>query len=465
MATVAAKAPPRPRRGGRRLLIVLAVLILVIAGVVVWLNVAAQAAVNAAATLTVYQPSATIAHGSAAASAASTGAVVRAGDTVATDAKGLAGITLPDGTLTRLAKGTTITPDSAHFTKSGNLHDVSVSQQVGRIFTNVQHLVTGASFDVHGKAATASVRGTKFEVLIAANGTMTVKVFVGTVTLHNSSGSVTINAGQQATANPNGTIGPAGPIQPDPNDPFGPALDASNAVASGTTPGTEQDFIGAPLHNGEHQEFTYSYAGGGLVRAALGYPGSAMKLTVITPDNQKQVQTGKLPAIEIKSGQPGIYKIQVDGVSGLGPNGEEPFVAVASVETCASADVEGNGAVHRGYTAQDLMSAVQQSGQVNGLSNLQLAISENSAAGAIITGKGSYNGVGWSGSVVLTAHNGVFDIMPTEGNVFGMNVPAQQVVQQIAAAIGQDPSNVNPGFMVDRLFTCNSVMMVDGRSV
>ena len=138
---------------------------------------------------------------------------------------------------------------------------------------------------------------------------------------------------------------------------------------------------------------------------------------------------------------------------------------MASVETCASADVEGNGAVHRGYTAQDLMSAVQQSGQVNGLSNLQLAISENSAAGAIITGKGSYNGVGWSGSVVLVAHNGVFDIMPTEGNVFGMNVPAQQVVQQIAAAIGQDPSNVNPGFMVDRLFTCNSVMMVDGRSV
>jgi len=44
-------------------------------------------------------------------------------------------------------------------------------------------------------------------------------------------------------------------------------------------------------------------------------------------------------------------------------------------------------------------------------------------------------------------------------------VPAQQVVQQIAAAIGQDPSNVNPGFMVDRLFTCNSVMIVDGRTI
>ena len=136
---------------------------------------------------------------------------------------------------------------------------------------------------------------------------------------------------------------------------------------------------------------------------------------------------------------------------------------MASVEACQSADTEGNGAVHRGYTAQELITAVQQSGA--GLSNLKLTFSPNSAAGAIINGSGTYNGVGWSGSVVLVAHNGVLDIMPTGGNVFGMSVPAQQVVQQIAAAIGQDPSNVNPGFMVDRLFTCNSVMIVDGRTI
>jgi hypothetical protein len=53
--------------------------------------------------------------------------------------------------------------------------------------------------------------------------------------------------------------------------------------------------------------------------------------------------------------------------------------------------------------------------------------------------------------------------MPTGGTIFGMNVPAQQVVDQIAAVIGQNPQNVSPGFVVDRLFTCNSVMMVDGR--
>src|SRR5207302_488148 len=242
MATAAPRTPSRPRRGGRRFLIVLAVLVLIVAGVLVWLNVAAQAAVDASATLTVYQTNATVAHGSGAANAASTGAVVRAADTVATDAKGLAGITLPDGTLTRLAKGTT----------------------------------------------------------------------------------VTINAGQQATANPNGSIGPAGPIQPDPNDPFGPALDASNAVSGGTTPGTEQDFIGAPLHNGEQQQFTYSYAGGSLVKASLGYPGSAMKLTVKAPDAQQYTATGKLPVVVIKNAPAGIYTITVNGVSGLGTDGEGP---------------------------------------------------------------------------------------------------------------------------------------------
>jgi len=462
MATVAAKTPPQ-RRGGRRLLIAFLILLLIVVGIVVWLNMAASAQVNATATLTVYQPTVATSRNGVDFLAAKTGAVIQAGDSVQTDTKGRASITLPDGTLMRLASDTTIRLDSAHFSKAGNLHDVTLSQKVGRTLTNVQHLASGATFDVKGNSATASVRGTKFEIYILPDGTMTVKVFVGTVILHNASGSVTINAGQQATANPNGTIGPAGPIVPDPNDPFGPALDASNAVAAGTTPGTEQDFIGAPLHNGEQQQYTYSYAGGSLVKASLGYPGSAMKLTVQAPDNQKYVATGKLPTVEVHNAPGGIYTILVDGVSGLGTAGEEPFLAIASVESCVSADIEQFGAVHRGYSAQNLIDSVQQSGQVSGLSNLKLTINDDSTAGAIITGSGTYNGAGWSGTIVIVAHNGVFDIMPTSGVVFGLNVPAQQIVQQIAAAIGQDPSNVNPGFVVDRLFTCKGIMIVDGR--
>ena len=460
MATVAARPPKR--RGGRRFLLLLLILILIVGGVLVWLNRAASAQVNASATLTVYQPAASTSRNGADFADVSTGAVVHAGDSVKTDTKGRAAITLPDGTLTRLASDTTLKLDSAHFTKTGNLHDVTLSQQIGRTFTNVQRLATGATFNVKGKSATASVRGTKFEVLITADGKMTVKLFEGTLDFIGKN-TVHLKAGQQATADANGNIGDPTPIVPDPADPFGPALAASDAVAAGTTPGTEQDFIGAPLHDGEQQQYTYAYAGGSLLKASLGYPGSAMKLTVQAPDNQKYFATGKLPTVEVHNGPAGIYTIAVNGVSGLGTAGEEPFVAVASVESCASADIEQNHAVHRGYTAHDLVDAVQQSGEVSGLSNLKLSLSENSAAGAIITGSGTYNGVGWSGSVVLAAHNGVLDIMPTGGSVFGMSVPAQQVVQQIAAAIGQDPSNVSPGFIVDRLFTCKSVMIVDGR--
>jgi hypothetical protein len=465
MATVAAKAPPR-RRGGRRIFIALVLIIILIVAGVVWLNVTAQAQVNASAALTVYQPAATVAHNGADFATAATGTIVQAGDSVKTDTKGRAAITLPDGTITRLASNTTVRLDSAHFTKGGNMHDVSLTQQIGRTFTNVQHLVSGSTFDVHGKSATASVRGTKFEVYIKSDGTMIIKLFEGTLTVTSGKSSVTLHAGQQVTVSADGTIGPVGPIVPDPDDPFGPALDASNAVQAGTTPGTEQDFVGAPLHNGERQQYTYSYAGGNLLKASLGYPGSAMKLTVKAPDGQLYFGTGKSPIVVIvRSAPPGIYTIYVDGVSGLGANGEEPFVAVASVEECRSADIEQFAAVHRGYTAQDLINAVQQSGQAPGISNLGLTISTNTISGAILTAKGTYNGFSWSGSAVLIAHNGAFAIMPTGGTIFGMNVPAQQVVEQIAAVIGQNPSNVSPGFAVDRLFTCSSVLMVDGRII
>lgn len=466
MMTVAApKAPPKRRRAGRRLLIVLGILVLLIAAGVVWLNVAAQAQVSAAGLLTVYQDTTSIAHnGTTAFSAAKTGALVQGGDSVQTDSKGLAAITLPDGTVTRLATDTTIKLDFAHFTKSGNLRDVSFTQGVGRTFTNLQHLVSGSTFDVHGKSATASVRGTKFEVYIKSDGTMTVKLFEGKLNFVGKN-TVPLVAPQQATADANGNVGPAGPIQPDPDDPFGPALAASNAVSVGTTPGTEQDYTGAALHNGESQTYTYSYAGGGGLKASLGYPGSLMRLTVKAPDGQQYTAQGPSPVtVSITNSPAGIYSITATGVSGIDPvKGEIPFVAVASLESCTTADIEQNGAVHRGYTADDLVKAVQSSGQVSGLSNLQLTIQESSIAGAIISAQGTYNGVAWNGSVVLVARNGAFDIMPTSGHVFGLDVPAQQLVQQVAQAIGQDPSNVNPGFSVDRLFTCQSVLMVDGR--
>ncbi len=461
MSAVAARTPAR-RRGGRRVLIVLAIVILLVGGGVFWLNSAAQAAVNVSGTLTVYQPTTSLDRGSSGNFAdASSGTQVQAGDSVKTDTKGRASIQLPDGTLTRLASNTQITLDAAHFSKNGTLHDAKFTEKIGRTLTSVQHLVSGATFQVAGQSAVASVRGTKFEVYIKADGTMIVKLFDGFLDFTGKNGTSThLVAGQQATADPQGNVGPAGPIQPDPDDPFGPALDASAAVNVGTTPGTEQDFIGAPVHNGEQQQYRYSYAGGSLVKASLGYPGSAMQLKVQAPDGQMFTGIGKSPiVVSVTNAPAGIYILYVVGVSGLGSIGEEPFLAVAAVEPCVSSDIDQNGAVRRGYADKDLASAVQ----VSGLSNLSVTIAPNSPAGAIVTGQGTYNGVGWTGSVLLVPHNGVVEIMAVGATVFGVNVPAQQIVQQIGSAIGQDPTNLNVGFIVDRLFACDSVVMIDGR--
>ena len=462
MSAVAARTPPR-RRGWRRLLIVLLILAVLVGGGIYWLNRSAQAAVNVSATLTVYQPTVSVATGGGTYAAALTGAKVQAGDSVKTDTKGRASIQLPDGTLTRLASETEITLDAAHFTKSGDLHDAKITQKVGRTLTSVQHLVSGATFDVAGQSAVASVRGTKFEVYTKADGTMTVKLFDGTLDIRSKTGEtahLTAPPGVQVIVDPQGKVGPVGPIQPDPNDPFGPALAASAAAASGTTPGTEQDFIGAPLHNGEQQLYTYSYAGGSLVKASLGYPGSVMKLNVQAPDGHVTTKSGPSPiTVEVTNAPPGIYQVTVIGVSGLGTIGEEPFLAVASVEPCVSSDIDLNRAVRRGYSAKDLAAAVQ----VSGLSIQSLTVAPTSPAGAIVTGTGTYTGVGWTGSVLLVAHGGAIEIIPVGGTVLGVNVPAQQLVKQIGAAIGQDPTNLSPGYTVDRLFACNSVVMIDGR--
>jgi hypothetical protein len=186
-----------------------------------------------------------------------------------------------------------------------------------------------------------------------------------------------------------------------------------------------------------------------------------MRLEVDAPDGSKYPNKPGPPplVVVVNNGPPGIYNVIVTGVGGLGTSGEEPFLAVAAVEPCVSSNVAENGAVRRSYTAEDLSGAVQ----VSGLANLSLTITGTSLAGAIINGSGTYNGVGWTGSVVLVAHGGVLQITALGATVFGLNVPAQQIAQQIASVIGQDPSNLNPGFIVDRLFTCNGVLMIDGR--
>jgi len=478
MSAIAATKPARRRRA-IPWLVALLIIVLIIGGAGFWLASAASAAINAVGALTVYRPAAFIAHDGCNYQPAVTGAIVTPGDSIRTDDKGRASITLPDGTLTRLAGGTEITLTSAHFAKDGNLHDANFFQKVGRTFVNVQHLVSGASFKVQGQAATASVRGTKFEVLVTgkgcvaapspspggkpplADGSMLVKLFEGELDLDGKN-HVHLTSGQQATSDPQGNVGNPGPIQPDPDDPFGAENEASDASNQGTTPGTEQVFVGNPIHNGETQTYSYSFAGGGIIKAALAWPGSQLQLKVKAPDGQTYTGDGDSPIVVVVNNAPaGIYTILVIGVSGLGAAGETPYLSVSALEQCVSANIDQNGAVRRGLTSEDLGKNID----VSGLSNLDLTIFGNSLAGAIVTGSGTYNGVSWTGTVVVFRHGGLLQIIAVQATVFGVAIPPEQTISQIGSVIGQDPNNINLGFQVDRLFTCNGVILIDGRTV
>ncbi len=459
MAAAAASAKKRGR-GRLRLIVALVVVILIVGGLIIGLNVAASAATSVGATLTTFVPAVSVSRGGGAFATATSGAIIEAGDGVKTDAKGRAQIKFPDGSITRLASNTEIQLSAAHFSKDGNLHDASILDKIGRTLSTVQHLATGATYQVKGNSTTASVRGTIFEVVVNADGSVVIKLFKGGLDVDGKT-HVHLTEGQQVTVDAQGNIGTPGPIQPDPDDPFTGEIAADNQAEATTTPGTEQDFIGPPLHNGEQEQYTYSFAGGADIKAALAYPGSVMELKIEAPDGHSYTKTDVSPVVIVVPDPPaGIYKVDAIGISGLGPNGESPYIAIAASEPCQTSNIDVGGAVRRSYAGGDLASAVSASG----LSNLQVTIVGSSSGGAFITGSANYNGAAIGGSLLLFAHGGRLGIIALAANIFGINVPAQQAAQQIASALGQDPLNVDVGFNVERLFACNGVLMMDGRT-
>ena len=224
-------------------------------------------------------------------------------------------------------------------------------------------------------------------------------------------------------------------------------------------------FTGGLLHNGQVQSFTYAFAvpsaGGSDFKAALAYPGSLMELRITDPANHVYTKTGPSPiVITIPDPPGGIFKLDVIGISGLDPNGEVPFLSVATLEPCATANIELNGAVRHSWTGSDLAGAIN----VSGLSNAKINIVGDTTGGAIIDGSATYNGIGLAGTLLLYAHSGNIGVIPLAASAFGFSIPPQQAGQQIASALGQDPSNISLGFHVERLFTCQNVLMIEGRT-
>jgi len=465
MAARTPAAPKRRGRGGLRILIALVVVVVLVVAGIVTLGVLASADTTVGAVLTTFVPDASVAHSGGGFSSAASGTFVQPGDSVKTDATGRAQIQFPDGTITRLASKTEISITSSHFAKDGHVHDISLTDKLGRTLNSVQKLVGGATFQVVGNTTTASVRGTLFEVLVNGDGTVVIKLFIGGLDVDGKSGHVHLTEGQQVTVDANGTIGQPGPITPDPNDPFSQEVAAMQQVETETTPGTEQDFTGGLLHNGQVQSFTYAFAvppsGGSDFKAALAYPGSLMELRITDPANHVYTRKGPSPiVITIPDPPGGIFKLDVIGISGLDPDGEVPFLTVATLEPCATANIEQNGAVRHSYTGPDLAGAIK----VTGLSDVKVNIVGDTTGGAIINGSATYNGIGLAGTLLLYAHGGNIGVIPLAASAFGISIPPLQAGQQIASALGQDPSNISLGFHVERLFTCQNVLMIEGRT-
>src|SRR5487761_387661 len=268
--------------GGCLLAIVLVVL-LVVGGGYYFFIVQAQAAVPAPAAVEVISTPVDVdTNNPAGFHTARPGEELAAGSSVRTGAQGHAVIQFPDGSYVRMSPETTVTVTAAQLSHDGNLQSASLVQRVGRTFTNAQHLVAGASFQVGGHSVSASVRGTQVEVLVRADETNLIKVFDGTVKVSGTT-TASVTAGQQIDADANGRLSGQGPIQPENADPYTLDAQCARVVSAGTNPGSVQTSTGEGLATGQTAEIDYSSPGGTL-NFALCYPGNLMTLTVIDPN-------------------------------------------------------------------------------------------------------------------------------------------------------------------------------------
>ena len=455
--------PPavKPRRsclgcgcGGCLLAIVLVVL-LVFGGGYYFFVVQAQAAVPAPAALQVISTPVDVdTNNSAGFHTARPGQELSAGDSVRTGDQGHAAIQFPDGSYVRMSPNTTVTVTAAQLSHDGNLQSASLAQKAGRTFSNVQHLVAGASFQVGGHSVSASVRGTQFEVLVRPDLTNLIKVFDGTVKVTGAS-TISLTAGQQVDADANGRLSGQGPIKVEPADPYALAAQCNSAVSSGTNQDTLLSSTGEGLATGQTAEVDYSSPGGTLTYA-LCYPGSLMTLTVIDPSGTPHTsrQTSR-PVQGILTGQPGRYRLIVRAEAV--PGGEAWAISVATNSSCGAQPVDTGGFVRQTISNDQLSQALASSG-------VTLQVQGTSPASARVSYYSDLGGVPISWNVIFYAATPNLGVVLTEVTVRGINLTTQ-VASKLSSAIGQSLS-VPTDFTVDRVYSCRAggggVMVIEG---
>jgi len=468
-------APPPVKRnrgcfaGCLGCLIPMVLIVLIIGGLFYFLVAQAAAAVSVPAQLVVVNPATTLTpHGSSARPGAS-GNLVHGGDQVETSASGRSLIQFQDGSITRLGPATKVTLDAAEFDKQGQLHNVSMTQQAGRTLSTVQKLVgLNAKFNVAGHSATASVRGTKFEVIANTDGSVRLKTFVGIVRLDGGHGFVDVGAGQQADASPSGAVTKAVPISPDAADPFILWMASEEAAKAAGQPATAQtSFDQGALATGQTAgQPDYNSAGGEII-GELAYPGSAMTLIITDPAGNVHQSTssvsgpaGKLARVDIPNAPGGAFKVQVRG-DNVNPS-EHFTVTLITKFVCAANQLTQGGFIRNVLSANDTRNALVKSGATNA----SIRFSGTSAGGANIEASGGFSNISVDAAAILyAAGGGNIGIAVTQAHINGIDLK-QQITSAIAQAGGRNLNSLSVGYQVDRVYSCtagnDSFLVIEG---
>lgn len=158
-------------------------------------------AVGPASVLAILAGRVELAHGAAPYAPASDGETVAAGDRLRTDAAGHAVVTFFDGSTLDIAPATEVTVVAA--ASHDGAVDLVIAQAIGRTFSSVQKLVDPRSrYEIHTPSITAVVRGTKFEIEVAADGSAIERTTEGLVAVSSAGTEVLVPAGMETRAAP-----------------------------------------------------------------------------------------------------------------------------------------------------------------------------------------------------------------------------------------------------------------------
>ncbi|HEY8863454.1 MAG TPA: FecR family protein [Candidatus Dormibacteraeota bacterium] len=436
-------------------MVALLVVLLPLAGGYYFFVVQAQAAVAAPASLTVINQPVDVDQRPGIA-----GEALNPGNTVHTGAGGHAGIHFPDGSFVRMSPDTTVTVTSAQLQKDGTLQSASIVQKIGRTFSSVQHLASGASFKVGGHSVSAQVRGTEFEVLVRGNGTNLIKVFDGTVAVSGAT-TATLRAGEQIDGDANGRLSNQRPIQPDVQDPFPLTSQCSKAASNGNNSGTVQSSSGESLTNGQTAESTYDSAGGNLTLAFC-YPGSLMRVTVTDPAGRTYPRQGAAPLIiKIANGPAGVYKAVVTALD-VPPSGEAYALTFATDAACASGNVDTGTVVRQTLSNSQIAQALANSGSTG----ITLQVRGTSPTSARIFYYSNLGGLPLSWTIDFYAATPNLGAVITQVTVQGINVTTQ-LISRLGSFGGSSITSMPTGFSVDRVYSCSGpggdgLMVIEG---